>query len=111
MEERAADWKTTILSFDDNPSEKLTIRHRCPLEAIKNLWKDSENAEDLVYAPKKIFSDETMSKRIYNEMWTGQWWHALQVRTPSTYSQTRQLFTSFSISLKLQEERPLHQLL
>lgn len=79
VEERAGEWKTSILNFDDSPDDKFTVRYRCPIHAIKTLWKDPENAKDLVYAPRKIFSDASMQKRIYNEMWTGKWWHILQV--------------------------------
>jgi hypothetical protein len=37
------------------------------------------HAEHVVYRPKKIFSDASKSKRIYNEMWTGDWWNTVQV--------------------------------
>ncbi|KAF5316434.1 hypothetical protein D9619_006912 [Psilocybe cf. subviscida] len=80
--ERAGDWKTQTLSFDDRPDETFTIRYRCPVEAIKSLWADPNNQEHLVFAPKKVYSDETKENRIYNEMWTGQWWHVLQSRIP-----------------------------
>lgn len=77
---RAGKWATRHLSFPDRPDEKYTIRYRNPVEAIKSLWGDPELASHLVYRPKKIFTDETRSKRIYSEMWTGKWWHAIQVR-------------------------------
>lgn len=78
--ERAGEWKSTELKFPDRPDEKYIIRHRDPVEAIKSLWGDPAHVKDLVYAPKKIFSDSSKSNRIFSEMWTGHWWHALQVR-------------------------------
>lgn len=75
MPERAGKWTTRTLSFDDQPEDTFTIRYRDPIEAIRSLWGDPGLSKDFVYAPQKIFSDESKSKRIYNEMWTGKWWH------------------------------------
>lgn len=79
MPERAGKWTTQTLSFSDCPEDTFTIRYRDPLEAIHSLWADPGLAQDFVFAPQKVFSDKSKSKRIYNEMWTGKWWHVLQV--------------------------------
>ncbi|TFK59487.1 hypothetical protein BDN72DRAFT_780643, partial [Pluteus cervinus] len=81
--ERAGPWVTKKLSFPDNPDDKFTIRHRDPIQAIKSLFNNPAHASDIVYAPKKIFSDQTRKNRIFNEMWTGRWWHAAQSRIPN----------------------------
>jgi len=70
---------TCTLSFKDRPEEKYTIRYHDPVEAIKSLWADPSNADHLVFAPKKIFSDTSKKNRIFSEMWTGKWWHSVQV--------------------------------
>lgn len=80
MPERAGEWTTRTLSFDDRPEDTFTIRYRDPIEAIRSLWGDPGLAKDFVYAPQKIFADDTKQTRIFNEMWTGKWWHVLQVR-------------------------------
>jgi hypothetical protein len=77
--DRAGDWRTTNLSFSDRPSEKHTIRYCNMVDAIKCLWGDPALSKHMVYAPKKIFSDATKANRIYSEMWTGSWWHVIQV--------------------------------
>lgn len=74
-----AEWKTKILSFDDKPQYKHSIHFRDPLEAIQALLGNPAHAKDIVYKPKKMFSDSSKKNRIYNEMWTGKWWHAVQV--------------------------------
>lgn len=56
------------------------VRHRDPLEAIKTLLGDPTYANDIVYTPKKVFENKNKDNRIYTEMWTGKWWHAVQVR-------------------------------
>lgn len=79
--ERCGPWFTKRLSFKDRPSEFFTIYHRNPIEAIKALWGDPALAKHLVYKPVKIFQGKTHieERRIYNEMWTGGLWNAVQV--------------------------------
>jgi hypothetical protein len=84
MPDRAGEWKAKKLSFDNRPDDLYTLRFRDPIKAIKSLFENPDNTKHLVYTPKKIYSDETKENRIFNEMWTGQWWHVLQV---SIYSQ------------------------
>jgi len=79
MPEKAGEWKVQKLSFND-AEDIFTIRHRDPIAAIKSLWRDVQLSPEMVYAGCKIFSDETQKNRIYSEMWTGKWWHVLQVR-------------------------------
>lgn len=55
------------------------VQFRDPLEAIRTLLGNPAHARDIVYKPKKVFSDGTKEKRIYSEMWTGKWWHSIQV--------------------------------
>ena len=49
------------------------------MEAIKSLLGDPAHTNEIVYAPRKIFSSQARDNRIYTEMWTGKWWHAVQV--------------------------------
>ena len=59
------------------------VQFHDPLEAIRTLLGNPAHAQDIVYKPKKVFSDETKEKRIYSEMWTGKWWHSIQVSLSS----------------------------
>jgi hypothetical protein len=74
-----AKWQSTHLAFADKPQDKYQLHYHNPLEAIKALLGNPAHAQDIVYKPSKIFKDSTLSTRIYNEMWTGRWWHAVQV--------------------------------
>ncbi|KIY47149.1 hypothetical protein FISHEDRAFT_20254, partial [Fistulina hepatica ATCC 64428] len=78
--ERAGKWSTKVLSFDDTPDEKYYLRHRDALEAICGLWRDLTFKDQLVYVPERVFNDK--DNRVYNEMWTGQWWEETQDRLP-----------------------------
>ena len=37
------------------------------------------HAKHIVYKLKKVFVNSKKEKRIYHEMWTGQWWNTIQV--------------------------------
>jgi hypothetical protein len=74
-----AEWKTKELWYKSDPEDKHTIHYRDPLQAIASLLGNPAYASDVVYRPSKIFTDSSKSKRIYNEMWTGDWWNAVQV--------------------------------
>ncbi|KAG0702907.1 hypothetical protein DFH29DRAFT_982183 [Suillus ampliporus] len=73
-----AKWKTQYLSFPDAPDDKHLIQYCDPLEAIKTLLGNPAHTDHTVYKPYKIFSDHSKTNHIYNEMWTGKWWHSVQ---------------------------------
>ncbi|KAF8877757.1 hypothetical protein CPB84DRAFT_1688621 [Gymnopilus junonius] len=77
--DRAGEWQTKELFFRGEPDEKFTIHFRSPLEAIKSLFTDPALEKHRVYTPKKVFTDEMKKSRIFSEMHTAKWWHALQV--------------------------------
>ncbi len=78
--ERAGRWQLSKLHFEDDiTGEVHYVRHRNPVEAVKCLWGDPELSKHLVYRPKKVFSGPEKNHRIYNELWTGDWWHNVQV--------------------------------
>jgi hypothetical protein len=79
MPEKAGEWKTQKLKFNDTEDE-FTIRYRDPIAAIKSLWGDEQLSPEMVFAGCKIFSNETKKNRIFSEMHTGKWWHVIQVR-------------------------------
>ena len=67
------------LTFNDAPDENFVIHHRDVMEAVQSLFGDPSLSQHLVTAPCKVFSDQERENRIYSEMWTSQWWHAIQV--------------------------------
>ena len=77
-----AEWKTNYIAFPDLPEEKHLLQYRCPLQLIQSLIGNPTWSEKLVFAPRKVYSDRQCSRRIYNEMWTGKWWHTVQSLLP-----------------------------
>lgn len=74
-----ASWKSETLTFPDRPDEEHVVRYRDIIQAIKALLGNPSHAKHIVYKPRRVFSDQSKTKRIYNEMWTGRWWNAVQV--------------------------------
>ncbi|PPQ84187.1 hypothetical protein CVT24_001862, partial [Panaeolus cyanescens] len=80
IKNKAGEWKTSRLRFNDNDDEEFIVRHRDPLEAIKSLWQDPFLSPKMVFKPVRVYTDKSMTQRIYSEMWTGKWWEFLQKR-------------------------------
>ncbi|KAF8911442.1 hypothetical protein CPB84DRAFT_1742860 [Gymnopilus junonius] len=53
-----------------------------PIKAIKTLFADPAFENDHVYGPKKVYTDSSKSSRIFSEMCTRKWWHAIQYLLP-----------------------------
>lgn len=51
---------------------------------MKELMGNPIFKEFLEYAPQKHFKDEEGEIRVFDEMWTGDWWWNTQVTLPST---------------------------
>ena len=50
------------------------------IEAIKALLGNPSYAKQIVWRPRRVFTDASKTKRVFSEMWTGLWWNELQVR-------------------------------
>lgn len=72
-------WQEKWLSFKDRPEERHLVQFRDIISAIKALLGNPAHAGQIVYRPQRIFTDKSRESRIYTEMWTGLWWHAVQV--------------------------------
>jgi len=75
-----AKWKRRELWYKSDPEDKHVIHYRDPKEVISALLGNPVHAKDIVYRPRKIFKNASKTTRIYNEMWTGEWWNTVQVR-------------------------------
>jgi hypothetical protein len=60
----------------------LTMFWRDPIECIQHLLEDPYLSQNMTFAPRRVYTSDAENKnRIYNEMWTGDWWWRMQVRT------------------------------
>lgn len=61
-------------------NERLQLYHRDILLCIRALYGDPAFAHDLAFAPEQHYTDHEQTHRVYNEVYTGDWWWAVQVR-------------------------------
>ena len=50
------------------------------MECIRSLYGDPEFTQDLVFTPERHYTTHERKSRVYNEMYTCEWWWAVQVR-------------------------------
>ena len=101
---QATGWTCDIVTSPGNqltdegelvPSERLELWRRDPVECLKELMGNPMFKDSLEYAPQKHFMDEEGTNRVYDEMWTGDWWWDTQVKLPSTCNSERELMEHF----------------
>lgn len=54
---------------------------RNPVDVVKALLSRHDLRDKLVFEPRKTFTDRTKTNRVYEEMWTSDWWAEIQVNT------------------------------
>ncbi|EPS92908.1 hypothetical protein FOMPIDRAFT_1056442 [Fomitopsis schrenkii] len=77
-----AEWEERWVLFKDRPGEKHLVQFHNIIQAIRALLGNPQHADKIVYWPRHLFRDVSRQQRIYSEMWTGQWWHAVQSLLP-----------------------------
>jgi hypothetical protein len=61
------------------PPEILELWLRDPVECVRELMGNPMFKDVLKYAPKKAYLDPEGKNRIYDEMWSADWWWDTQV--------------------------------
>lgn len=59
--------------------EKLELWRRDPVECVRELMENPSFQGHMAYAPERVYKDNEGKVRIYDEMWTANWWWDLQV--------------------------------
>lgn len=62
----------------DPTIEEVELWRRNPVECVKELLANPAFKDKCHYEPKRVFTDKSKANRVYNEMWTGEWWWELQ---------------------------------
>ncbi|KAI0261681.1 hypothetical protein BC834DRAFT_925468 [Gloeopeniophorella convolvens] len=55
---------------------------RDPLECIRELMSNPAFRDVICYAPERAYADEEGKERLYDEMWTADWWWNTQLKLP-----------------------------
>ena len=60
-------------------SENVEFWLRDPVECVKELVGNPAFKDFMSFVPEHVYTDENGMNRIYDEMWTGDWWWKTQV--------------------------------
>ena len=60
--------------------ERLEFHFRDVIGCIQSLYSDPRFTHDMAFAPEQHYSNPERTCRVYNELYTGDWWWKVQVR-------------------------------
>lgn len=76
-----------ILDKNGNPEETIVeIFTRNPVECVRELIGNPQWKGNMEYKPRRVYTGPDKQKRVYDEMWTGDWWWEIQVSDASTHA-------------------------
>ena len=81
------EWKCDIVTImgsvvDENGlsvEENVEVWRRDPVECVKELMGNPAFKDHMSYVAERAYMDEEGKVRIFDEMWTGNWWWNTQV--------------------------------
>ncbi|TEB37729.1 hypothetical protein FA13DRAFT_1614435, partial [Coprinellus micaceus] len=62
--------------------EEVELWSRDPIECIRELLGNPAFKDCMRYAPERVFEDEEGEVRVFDEMWTADWWWDTQEKLP-----------------------------
>lgn len=71
-----------------NMVEELELWRRDPVECVKDLMGNPAFRDHMSYVPEEVFADSEGTSRIYDKMWTGEWWWKMQVSATASVDQS-----------------------
>ncbi|KAI6026905.1 hypothetical protein BKA83DRAFT_4463011 [Pisolithus microcarpus] len=76
--------------------EQLELWRRDPVECVEELIGNPAFRDQMAYEPERAYADEKGENRIYNEMWTADWWWEMQEMAPVILSSDKTSLSLFS---------------
>ena len=83
------EWKCNIIEvtedvLDDEGirkpmTEQLELWYCDPIKCVKSLIGNLAFKDYISYVPERVYQDEKGNVRVFDEMWTGDWWWEIQV--------------------------------
>lgn len=82
-----ARWKMQLLEAEgdeldeagNRQTEKVELWMRDPVECIRELMGNALLSDHMRYKPECVYADKDGNVRIYENMWTADWWWQMQV--------------------------------
>jgi hypothetical protein len=60
--------------------ETVELWFRDPVECVRELIGNPMFRNAMRFGPEELYTDEKGQIRLFEEMWTGDWWKEIQVR-------------------------------
>ena len=76
---KQGEWTTCSMLLSEDSTVQHQIYYRNPVNVIQALWSNPIYSNQMTFAPQKMWSSSERISRLYNEMWTGDWWWKIQV--------------------------------
>ena len=76
---KQGEWQTCTMALSEDPGVQHQIYYRNPIDVIKSLQSNPTYADQMAFAPQKVWTSSDKTSQLYNEMWTGDWWWKIQV--------------------------------
>jgi hypothetical protein len=81
------EWKCNIIEVTGNQldddgntmTEQLELWHRDPVECVKALMGNPGFKDFICYVLERVYMDDEGKSRVFDKMWTGNWWWETQV--------------------------------
>ena len=71
---------SNMIGADGKPEvENIELWCRDPIQSVQELIDNPVFRDHISYVPQKVFTTKSGTMRIYNEVWTGDWWWTMQV--------------------------------
>ncbi|EPQ50020.1 hypothetical protein GLOTRDRAFT_51190, partial [Gloeophyllum trabeum ATCC 11539] len=83
-------------------TEDVELWTRDPLVVIRELLGNPDFRNGMAYAPEHVYADANRARRIYDEMWTGDWWWKTQGKLPKGSTIAPIILSSDKTKLSLQ---------
>ncbi|KAI9435646.1 hypothetical protein F5148DRAFT_989825, partial [Russula earlei] len=82
-------WHTETFSFTGDLLDKngeptqdhFELWYRNSLQCVEELISNPMFEKYISYVPERIYEDSTGNTRVYDEMWTADWWWEMQVHS------------------------------
>ncbi|KAG8938404.1 hypothetical protein FRC04_008939 [Tulasnella sp. 424] len=102
--------ETTIITGDvlnaqgERMREEVELWLRDPVECVRELMGKASLQDSMVYRPARVYTGEDRQTRVFEEMWSAEWWWEIQVSHFSLRSFSK--FTNLSDLKSGQNELP-----
>jgi hypothetical protein len=76
-------WRAITLNVEEGDHTRVVVVYiRDIIEVIRELMGNTRFKAHMRYAPERHWTSRARRKRVFGEMWTGDWWWQMQVSIP-----------------------------